>query len=229
MMPPRRSACTTPLTLEHEFQAQGKPIIIGVDEVGYGAWAGPLVVGAVCLPLGQPDLLETLKGIKDSKQMTHRQRETAYEPIQHVASAWEVAQVEAHEIDAMGLARAHAQAMEQAVRGCLRQLNCSEPDMLLLDGNRTWKSVPFEASRVMRITQGERHSLSIACASVLAKVWRDRHMCSLVTHYPEYQFEDHKGYGTQKHREALLQHGAKQGLHRMSYKPIQQLLHPPSF
>ncbi|MFZ4826601.1 MAG: ribonuclease HII [Phototrophicaceae bacterium] len=228
-MPPRRSECTTPFTLEQEYQAQGKQIIIGVDEVGYGAWAGPLVVGAVCLPMGQPDLLATLKGIKDSKQMTPRQREAAYEPIQQVALAWEVAQVEAQKIDELGLARAHAHAMEQAVRGCLRQLDCPVPDMLLLDGNKTWKDVPFEASRVRRIIQGERHSLSIACASVLAKVWRDRHMCSLVAHYPEYQFEDHKGYGTAKHRQALLQHGAKLGLHRLSYKPIRQLLYPPSF
>lgn len=228
-MPPRRSERTTPFTLEQTYQAQGKQVIIGVDEVGYGAWAGPLVVGAVCLRVGQANLLETLKGIKDSKQMTHRQREAAYEPIQSMAWAWDIAPIEASIIDQIGLARAHSQAMEQAVRGCLAKLNCSTPDMLLLDGNKTWKNAPFEPSTVQRIKQGEQHSLSIACASVLAKVWRDRHMCDLAPIHPDYWFEHHKGYGTPEHQIALKRHGVREGIHRMSYKPIQQLLHPPSF
>lgn len=228
-MSPRRSERTTPFTLEEEYQAQGKQVIIGVDEVGYGAWAGPLVVGAVCLPMGYANLLEVLKGIKDSKQMTPRQREAAYEPIKNVAWAWDIAPIEANVIDEIGLARAHAQAMEKAVWGCLRQINYTSPDMLLLDGRTTWKNAPFEPSTVQRIKQGEQHSLSIACASVLAKVWRDRYMCDLAPIYPEYMFEHHKGYGTSEHQVALAQHGVREGIHRMSYKPIQKLLHPPSF
>lgn len=206
---------TAPLTYERALYARGYQRIAGVDEAGRGPWAGPVAAAAVILPADDPDLPIKLAGARDSKQMSPRQRERMVTVIQEHALAWGIGSTTAEEIDQLGLNPATWLACQRALAHCN-----VPPDFLLLDYMR-WPQppLPYEA-----IKGGDRASLSIACASILAKTWRDQHMRTLHAQFPDYGFAAHKGYGTPQHRAAIARHGVIQGVHRTSFKPVQQAL-----
>jgi ribonuclease HII len=203
------------LRLEHRFRAQGHTYIAGIDEAGRGAWAGPVVAAAIILPLGRPDLRAALRGVNDSKQLTARQREQWFAVIHEVALAVGVGGAGPAEIDRDGIVAATRAAMERAV-AMLTPL----PDALLIDA--------VDLTNVITLPQralhyGDSISLSIAAASIVAKVSRDRVMAVLDARYPGYGFARHKGYGTAAHREALRQIGVSEA-HRRSYAPVHELI-----
>jgi ribonuclease HII len=180
--------------------------VAGVDEVGRGAWAGPLVAAAVVLPFGACQL----QGVRDSKLLTPAQRDEACEAILATADDVGVGWVNADEIDLLGLTAANELAMCRAVWR-LRQ----PPDHLLVDAVKL-RSMDLPQQAVIR---GDRVCLSIAAASVVAKVFRDRWLAGLGRGLPDYGFEQHRGYGVAVHQQALLQNGPLQ-IHRLSYAPL---------
>lgn len=204
---------TASLHFEAQCWANGLRHVIGLDEVGRGAWAGPVAAGAVCLPPDHRGLREVLAGVRDSKTMTPRQRSRLAETIRSTAMAHGIGQASSAEIDAIGIVPATRLAMQRALEaaGCL-------PDYLLLD-SIYWPdlSIPH-----LSIIKGDALSLSIASASVLAKVFRDDLMREYDQEYPGYDFGQHKGYGTPQHRAALREQGACT-IHRRSFAPIRNL------
>lgn len=197
--------------------AQGYRLIAGLDEAGRGSWAGPVVAGAVILPLGPASLLERLRGVRDSKQLTPRQRDRLYDAIQATALAVGVGIVPATAIDALGIVQATKLAMEEAIR----DLDLA-PHFLLIDG-LDLPSVPIPQKRIIK---GDSLCLSIAAASIVAKVSRDRMMVSLDGDYPGYGFARHKGYGTPQHRQALECLGIC-SIHRLSFAPMKHMIEGP--
>ncbi len=161
---------TASLTLERDLLAQGYRRIVGIDEAGRGAWAGPVAAGAVCLPLERPDLLQALEGVYDSKQLSASTREGLIERIQTTALAWGVGRAEAGEIDSLGIVPATCLAMRRAVDRMRQHFPAIDPDYLLLDWIR-WQG--YEQLDYQTVVRGDSRSLSIAAASVLAKVSRD--------------------------------------------------------
>ena len=175
--------------------------------------------GAVALPIARNDLTKVLSGVRDSKDMTPLQRANLVDTIKETALAWGVGHATAREIDDMGIISATKTAMQRALATAMETSKLT-PDCLFLD-YMLWperREIPQ-----VSIVSGDQHSLSIACASVLAKVWRDNFMLELDAEFPHYGFADHKGYGTTKHRLALEKHGPTE-FHRQYYKPIQMLL-----
>ncbi|MDX2162730.1 MAG: ribonuclease HII [bacterium] len=212
-----RKAITAALKPEHALIAQGRRVIVGIDEAGRGAWAGPVYAGAVILPLDRGDLSEVLAGVRDSKQMTARARSLLIATIKLHALAWGVGAASSAEIDTLGIVAATCLAMRRAFDQVTAHAPLA-PDHLLLDSIKcadldTW-GVPYQS-----MVRGDRLSLSIAAASVLAKVTRDEVMRDMHLLYPQYHFHDHKGYGTAKHRAALQTFGAC-AIHRMSFAPM---------
>jgi len=198
--------------LAHELHlwGGGARLVAGLDEAGRGAWAGPVVAAAVVLPPGRDDLLDLLPGVRDSKVMTRRQRERWATSILECALAVGVGETAPDQVDAIGLIAATRAAM----RAALQALSLS-PDHLLIDHLRlTGVSTPQTS-----LTHGDARALSIAAASVIAKVTRDERMRELDAAYPGYGFADHKGYGTALHREALAALGPSP-VHRFTYAPI---------
>lgn len=193
------------LKYESKLIAQGFNLVAGVDEVGRGALAGPIVAAAVILPHGC-----RLRGVRDSKTLTPERREKLYGDITAEAVAWNVARVENTDIDSFGIQWANMKVLELAVRG----LNPA-PDYVLSDAFtiRTLE-IPHVA-----IIKGDASSLSIAAASIVAKVTRDRLMCDLHDEYPQYGFATHKGYGTPLHLTTLGQYGPTD-LHRRCFSPV---------
>ncbi|MDD9954711.1 MAG: ribonuclease HII [Anaerolineaceae bacterium] len=208
--------------LGHERRLQGAGFhhILAMDEAGRGAWAGPLCVGAVCLPPGRAGLRQSLADVRDSKVMSPSQREAARVVIRNVAWTWGLGQASNTEIDERGIEKATTLAMRRALNDACMRRPGFEPDCLLLDA-LVW---PEMLSRCPQVTMidGDTRSLSIAAASVLAKTWRDAHMRSLALNFPAYGFERHKGYGTAAHRAALDSHGPSP-LHRRSYQPLREM------
>lgn len=204
-------------TLDEElalYQA-GHPLIAGVDEAGRGAMAGPVVAAAVILPLNAPaKLRQMLAGLRDSKLLSAAQRDTFFDRIRAIALAVGVGVVSPYVIDTIGIAPAARLAMS----GAVRRLGHS-PDYLLLDAFE----LPHLALPQRAIIHGDRKCLSIAAASVIAKVTRDRLMSELGRVYPGYGLAQHKGYATRAHRLALYQHGPSP-IHRMSYAPVRRAL-----
>jgi ribonuclease HII len=195
---------------EIALYTEGYRHIAGLDEAGRGSWAGPVVAGAVILPINRPDLSRQLEGVRDSKQLTPRQRERLYPIIESTALAVGVGIVPPDVIDELGIVPATRQAMGLAIS----QLGLP-PDFLLIDYlNLTELSIPQKS-----ITRGDTLSLSIAAASIVAKVTRDRLMIQLDARYPGYGFARHKGYGTRQHRESLVRLGPSP-IHRLSYAPM---------
>lgn len=190
--------------------------VAGLDEAGRGALAGPVVAAAVILPLDTPDRLEKLAGVNDSKQLTFRQRESLYELIIRHALAWGVGSTPAKDIDRYGIIPANARAMEMA----LAQLGTSA-NFLLIDGRMRLRNVALPQKSVVR---GDSLSLSIAAASILAKVTRDRHMVALDATYPQYGFGRHKGYCTRQHVSAIERYGPCRDIHRYTFAPIRSPL-----
>lgn len=204
--------------LELKYTERGHAHIFGLDEAGRGPWAGPLVVGAVCFSWADADtLVAALEGIKDSKEMTPLQRATAVEQIKAQALAWGIGCVAADEMAGIGnMTQVTLTAMRRALAHAAAQHHLA-PDFLLID----YFTLPeYDDAMQLRLTKGERQSLTIAAASVLAKVTRDAIMVELAGEHPDYGFEQHKGYGTARHRAALNQHGVIHGVHRMTYKPV---------
>jgi ribonuclease HII len=208
---------TTPtLDLEIEILAQhGFTFVAGLDEAGRGALAGPVTAAAVILPLNNAQLQETLQGVNDSKQLTANRRAALFSRITHHALAYGIASVAAEVIDEIGIIPATKQAMATAVS----QLTPT-PEFLLIDGRIRLKTLATPQQSVIR---GDGKSLSIAAASILAKVTRDRFMIELDTHYPQYGFARHKGYGTPQHLAALQRYGPCP-LHRYTFAPIKRPL-----
>ena len=183
---------------EREQWAAGKTAVCGVDEAGAGPLAGPVYAAAVILP---PEV--DIPGLNDSKKLTEKKREALYGPITALALAWSVARVEAEEIDEMDILNARMLAMQRAIDGL------SVPaDLALIDGNRDHGSRHAIRTPHLTIIKGDGLSASIAAASILAKVSRDRYAVEeLERLYPEYQFARHKGYGTKLHYAMLDEYG----------------------
>lgn len=190
------------LTLEHEAQAQGYAVVCGADEAGAGPLAGPVYAAAVSLP----DDFD-LPWLNDSKKVTPKRREVLFDQIKEQAVAWAVASVGEREIDEINILNARMKAMDQAIH----QLNPT-PDFALIDGNRN-KGITIPNRMVVH---GDSLSASISAASILAKVSRDRYMLEMAQRYPEYHFEQHKGYGTKLHYEMLHKYGPCP-IHRLTF------------
>lgn len=209
------------LLYEKQMLRDGFARILGMDEVGRGAWAGPVTVGAVALPLNTPKLMQVLKGVRDSKQLSPRQREQMIRTIEGTALAWGIGSADNQEIDNLGINPATRLAMQRALDDTRQRFPTFEPDCLFLD-SMLWPETVRQIPQVS-ILHGDSLSLSIAAASIIAKVWRDALMRDLDTELPQYQFGVHKGYGTAQHQSALKSYGPSP-LHRTSYEPIRQLL-----
>ena len=179
--------------LESDLHAQGYGTLCGVDEAGAGPLAGRVYAAAVILPQGWDHPY-----LNDSKRVTPRRRDLLYEAITQEALAWSVAWAEPEEIDAINILQARMLAMERAIQGL-----SIPPDLALIDGNRSQGiTTPNQT-----VGKGDSKSASIAAASILAKVCRDRHMVEMDRQYPQYGFAQHKGYPTKLHYERLRQYG----------------------
>ena len=188
--------------LEEACYAPGMTAVCGVDEAGAGPLAGRVYAGAVILPRGWSHPY-----LNDSKKVTPRRRDILYDLICQEAVAWSVAWAEAEEIDRINILNARMLAMERAIQGL-----SVKPDMALIDGNRsTGITVPNQT-----VVKGDGKSASIAAASILAKVARDRYMLEMAEIYPQYAFERHKGYPTKLHYERLDQYGPCP-IHRLTF------------
>jgi ribonuclease HII len=206
--------------LEEEGYARGFSCVAGLDEVGRGPLAGPVVAAAVVLPRGFSH-----DGIKDSKLLTAKQRETLAPVIRAQAQSWGIGVVEVEEIDRINILKASLLAMAKAF-AALRP----PPDYLLIDGNQPipaqWlksSNQPSGATPQQKtIVKGDRLCLSIAAASILAKVTRDGMMIEIDRHFPQYGFAGHKGYGSAAHLEALRRFGPSP-VHRRSFKPVRDV------
>jgi ribonuclease HII len=198
--------------------------VAGVDEVGRGCLAGPVVAGAVILPPGLdlnalPEALAWVARIADSKLLKKEIREELSPKIQKWALAWGVGVATVEEIDTINIFHASHLAMIRALSALQ-----TPPDHALIDGN---KLPPKMTCGATAIVKGDLKCLSIAAASILAKVHRDRLMAELDLEFPGFNFAQHKGYGTPLHYEALREHGP-QSIHRRSFAPIAQMLNPNS-
>lgn len=194
-------------TYEQESWAQGCKTVCGVDEAGAGPLMGPVYAAAVILPREC-----VIEGLNDSKKLTEKKREALFPLIQQQAVAWAVASVSAREIDETDILSARMRAMQLAIDGL-----SVRPELALIDGNRDHGRTATIVTPHRCIVDGDALSASIAAASILAKVSRDRYVCDVLDRqYPEYQFARHKGYGTKLHYEMLDQYGVCPE-HRISF------------
>ena len=185
-------------TYENEARAAGYSLICGVDEAGAGPLMGPVYAAAVILPENCD-----LPGLNDSKKLTEKKREALFPLIQEQSLAWSVASVSAHEIDDTDILSARMKAMQLAIDGL-----SLKPDLALIDGNRDRGRCAAILTPHRCLIGGDGLSASIAAASVLAKVSRDRYVTDVLDkEYPQYRFAQHKGYGTALHRAMLDQYG----------------------
>ena len=190
------------LFYEKQAYEKGYSVVCGVDEAGRGPLAGPVYAAAVILP---PDA--RMDGVNDSKKLSEKKREALFDIIQQVALSSCVASASVEEIDEHNILNATYLAMQRAVAGLSPQ-----PQMVLVDGNRL-PSFPMASQAIVK---GDSLSLSIAAASILAKVSRDRFMKELAQQYPQFQLEKHKGYGTKLHRELIREYGPSP-IHRKTF------------
>ena len=200
------------MTMEHpemdmyayeRFLADGKTPFCGVDEAGRGPLAGPVCAAAVILPAGA-----VIEGLDDSKKLTEKKRERLYDIIRETAVAYSVAYGTLEEIETVNILEATYLAMNRAIEGLT-----VKPDFALIDGNRVPRGIKIPCETVVK---GDSRSMSVAAASVLAKVTRDRLMLEYDKKYPEYNFKKHKGYGTKEHTELIKQYGPCE-IHRLSF------------
>jgi len=201
------------LSEEYTLLAAGHTHVAGIDEAGRGAWAGPVCAAAVVLPLTRPDLADLLDGVRDSKQLSPARREALLPRIEGVAEAIGVGWASPAEVDELGVAPATRRAMARAVAGLDGQV-----DALLIDYVR----LPEIDLHQRALPKADVRCLSVAAASVVAKVTRDRLMVQLDEDLPGYGFARHKGYGTRQHCEALTQLGPSPA-HRTSWQPLKAL------
>lgn len=190
------------LKYENELRAQGYKFVCGVDEAGRGPLAGPVCAAAVILP---PDTL--IEGVNDSKKLSEKKREELFDVVINTALAYCIAFGSVEEIEEHNILATTMMTMKRAVEGL-----SVKADYAIIDGNKT----PALDIPSKPIVKGDANSMSIAAASILAKVSRDRLMLEYAKEYPQYCFEKHKGYGTKLHNEMILQHGPSP-IHRMSF------------
>lgn len=192
---------------ERQAAAEGFSAVCGVDEAGAGPLMGPVYAAAVILPSGC-----SIEGLNDSKKLTEKKRDALYAVITEVALAWFVASVSAAEIDATDILSARMKAMQLAIDGL-----SLTPELALIDGNRDHGRYAVITTTHRCIVGGDGCSASVAAASVLAKVSRDRYVTEILDpRYPQYQFAKHKGYGTKLHYAMLDQYGPCPE-HRMTF------------
>lgn len=209
---PKQSPTRPNLDLEYAvLKSSGLTLIAGIDEAGRGAIAGPVYAAAVILSLNEPVKIAELRQVDDSKKKTARQREELFDLIKVNALAFGVGAAPASTIDREGIISANALAMMEAVSKLEPQAG-----YLLIDGRMRLKNLALPQESIIR---GDTISLSIAAASILAKVCRDRHMMSLARRFPEYGLDRNKGYCTPEHVAALEKHGPCLE-HRHSFAPI---------
>lgn len=190
------------LFYENEAKAKGYNVICGVDEAGRGPLAGPVFAAAVILPEGH-----IIEGVNDSKKLSEKKREMLFDKIIEECVCYSIGTASEKEIDEINILQATYLAMKRAVEGLE-----IKPDYVLIDGNRMPPlDIPAET-----IVKGDGKSASIAAASIIAKVSRDRYMLELAEKYPQYEFEKHKGYGTKLHYEKIAEHGISD-IHRKSF------------
>ena len=200
------------LTLEKTKWAEEFSFVAGVDEVGRGPLAGPVVAAAVVFPQGAK-----IPAVDDSKKLNKKQRCELKEAIMQVEGVqYAVAEVDEVKIDEINILRATHLAMRLAVE------KLDKVDFLLVDG----RPVPGLPVASLSVVKGDSKSASIAAASILAKVYRDDLMCRYAEVYPGYGFEEHKGYGTAKHLAAIKKHGVCK-IHRRSFAPVRDIIDPP--
>lgn len=200
------------LKYEKRYWDEGKKFVCGVDEVGRGSWAGPLYVGAVVFSESH----KPIKGVNDSKKLTPIKREKLHKEIVENALAHSIGAVKHYEVDSYGLTLATQIAIERAVEGLGLDV-----DMLLAD------AICYKKIDSLPIIKGDEICYSISCASILAKVERDRYISSI----PEaeiYRFDKNKGYGTMEHIELIKKHGVSD-IHRKSFKPIKVFCHATNY
>lgn len=197
---------TTP-TYEYEHKAydSGFKCVCGIDEAGRGPLAGPVFAAAVVLPVDCE-----IPGLNDSKKLTEKKRDALFEVIIEKAIAYSVASASEKEIDEINILNATYLAMNRAFDGL-----SVKPDMALIDGNRE----PGVDAVQKTIVKGDSKSMSIAAASILAKVSRDRYMLEIAKLYPQYEFQKHKGYGTKLHYERIREHGISD-VHRKTFLKV---------
>ena len=191
-------------------------LVAGVDEAGRGPLAGPVVVAAVVFPPGRTPV----NGLDDSKQLCADRREQLYPRIIARALAWHVEFIEVEDIDRLNIYHATMLGMRRALEGVIEAVGAVEA---LIDGNAIPRGLPCAARAIIGGDASER---AIMAASILAKVARDRHMRELHARWPDYGFDEHKGYGTPAHRAALERLGPCPA-HRRSYAPVQASLQGP--
>jgi len=198
---------TPTFKLETELLAAGYKLIAGIDEAGRGPWAGPIVAGAVVI--ADPALFVHDR-VRDSKMLSAKARLELSDWIKANAVAWAVGEVPSEELDSIGLQMANKTAMKRAIEKLEPR-----PDFILTDYvGRIEFRTPFKA-----IIGGDRTSMVIAAASIIAKTYRDEQMEQFALVYPEYGFELHKGYGTKLHQDMLVKHGLCP-IHRRSFRPV---------
>lgn len=188
-------------------------LVAGIDEVGRGALFGPVVAAAVVMPAETIPQLAKL-GVKDSKELSPKQRSELVPQIQELALAHQVGWATVEEIDQLNILQASLLAMQRAVSGLT-----VAPSLCLVDGRQ---AIPNLAIPQQTIVRGDRQSPLIAAASIVAKVWRDALITCLASEYPQYDLANNLGYGTQRHRAALQQYG-NSPLHRLSFRPCRDL------
>jgi ribonuclease HII len=204
--------------VERELRKEGYELVAGLDEAGRGAWAGPLYAAAVILPLDKAETILQLRseGVRDGKLISPKRREKLYEGVvKEVAVARGVGYASAREVDELRLTAATRLAMARALEDLPQW-----PDFLLIDGR--YLTLPDVSLPQNSLSRGEWQARSIAAASIVAKVERDRHMRQLDERWPGYGFAQHKGYGTQAHRDALKREGPCPE-HRFSFRPVAEL------
>ena len=196
------------LEYENKYYDKGYTLIAGVDEAGRGPLAGPVFAAAVVFEKGT-----FIEGINDSKKLSEKKREALFDIICEKALYYNIVSVDEKEIDRINILNASLKAFELAVTG-LEKL----PDVTLIDGNRCKENFPTPYETIVK---GDAKSMSIAAASVLAKVSRDRYIVGLDSLYPEYNFKKHKGYPTKEHREAIAKYGPCP-IHRLTFGGVRE-------
>jgi ribonuclease HII len=195
--PPTRS-------IEKQLWSNGHQVVVGIDEVGRGAWAGPLMVGAAVLPVSR-----RVNGVRDSKLLTELSRERIFDKVAGWCDTWAVGSASQEECDELGMADAQRLAARRAIEAL-----SVRPDAAVVDGK--WDFVGDLVPHVERRVKADRLCLSVAAASILAKVVRDRQMRELAEHYPQWSFDSNKGYPCHLHRAALLAYGPS-AIHRRTW------------
>ena len=195
---------------ERKYWNQGNEYILGLDEVGRGPWAGPLVVAGCILPKCYKN-----DEINDSKKLSMKKRERLFDEIIKSAIAYDILFISAQDVDKLNPKQA-------SINGMYEVFSSIKPtaQVVLIDAEK----VPKIKVKTESIIKGDAKSISIAAASILAKVARDRYMIEIANKYPEYHFDSNKGYGTIEHLKAIQKFGPIKGFHRFSYRPIKEII-----